>query len=143
VIAIAVLAVTGCSSSSKSASSPSETSTTSGTGKDPVCAARANLKESVTALTQPSLLQGGRSAVQSALDTVKKNLSAVSSSAQQVYNPDVNDVKSAVNDLETALSKLGNGKASENLQALGTAITSIGSTSETLFATVQTACPAS
>ena len=138
--AIAAIAViSGCSSSSSS----SHTTTTVASGKQPVCAARANLQQSVTALANPSLLTGGKSAIQSALDTVKTNLDAVSSSAQQVYKPQVEAVKSAVSDLETALSKLGNGSPTQNLQAIGTAITKVGSTAATLVTTLQTACPAS
>ena len=37
--------------------------------KQPVCAARANLKESVTALANPVLLAGGKAGIQSAIDT--------------------------------------------------------------------------
>ena len=130
----AIVVMPGCSSSSKS-------STTTTIGKQAVCAARTNLQQSVTALANASLLTSGKSAIQAALDKVKTNLDAVSSSAQQVYKPQVDAAKSAVSDLETAVSNLGGGNLTQNLQAVGNAITNVGSTADTLFTTLQTACP--
>jgi hypothetical protein len=139
-IAVMVMAVAGCSSSSKSSSS-SDTTTTAGKGA--VCTARASLKQSVTALANPALLTGGKAGIQSALDTVKTNLDAVSSSAQDVYKPQVDATKSAVDDLQTAVSKIGSGTPSQTLQAVGTAIAKVGTTSGALFTTLKTACPSS
>jgi hypothetical protein len=130
----AIAVISGCSSSAKSSS-------TTTTGKQAVCAARANLQQSLTALANPSLLTGGKSAIQSAVDTVKTNLDGVSSSAQQVYKPQVDAVTSALNGLETALSKLGNGNLTQNMQAVGNAIASVGNTAANLVTTLQTACP--
>jgi hypothetical protein len=141
VMAIAVIAVAGCSSSSKS--SASDTTTTVASGKASVCTARANLKQSVTALASPSLLTGGKAGIQSALDTVKTNLDAVSTSAQDVYKPQVDATKSAVSDLETAVSKIGSGSPTQTLQAVGTAITKVGTTSAALVTTLTAACPSS
>ena len=135
---IATLALAGCSSSSKSSSSTTTTTTTTSTtttsssssnsstsiasGKASVCAARANLDQSVTALASPSLLTGGKSAIQSALDTVKTNLDAVASSAQATYKPQVDAVKSALDELQTTVSNFGSGSTVQNLQAAGSAI---------------------
>lgn len=141
--AMAAMSFVGCSSSSTSSSTSSSSATTVTSGKDPVCAARANLTQSVTALTDPSLLAGGKSAIQSALDAVKKNLDAVFASAGDVYKPQVDAVKSAVDDLQAAVSNLGSGDVTQNLQAVGTAITKVGSTSATLVSTLQAACPSS
>ena len=112
-------------------------------GKQSVCTARSDLKSSVTALTNPALLTGGKAGIQAALDTVKTNLDAVASSAKSVYTPQVDAVKSAVNDLETALSKFGSGSLTSNLQAAGTAIASVGTTAAALIATLQAECPSS
>jgi hypothetical protein len=143
VFAMTAVAVTGCSSSSKPSSSSSSGTTTVASGKQPVCAARANFKESVAALATPSLLTGGKAAIQSALGTVKDNLAAVASSADAVYQPQVDAVKSAVNDVTTALSEFGNGNVTQNVQALGTAITNVGSTSAALVARLKASCPSS
>ncbi len=137
--AMAAMAVAGCSSSSKSSSS---TSTTAAAGKAAVCTARASLKDSVQALANPAVLTGGKSGVQSALDTVKTNLDAVSSAAGDTYKPQVEAVKSAVSGLQTAVSNIGSGSPTQTLQAVGTAITKVGTTSATLVTTLKTACPA-
>jgi len=141
-IAMAAMTVTGCSSSSKSSSGSSDTTTTTAApNKQPVCAARTHLEQSVRGLASPALLTSGKAGVQSALDTVKTNLDAVSSSAQDVYKPQVDAVRSAIDDVETELSNMGNGNASANLQAVGTAIAKVGTTSATLSSTLKTACP--
>jgi hypothetical protein len=141
--ACALVAVAGCSSSAKPNSSSSSGTTTVASGKQPVCAARTNLKESVAALATPSLLTGGKAAIQSALSTVKDNLAAVASSADAAYQPQVDAVQSAVNDFTMALSEFGNGDVTQNVQALGTAITNVGSTSDALVTKLQASCPSS
>jgi hypothetical protein len=140
VAAIAATAIAGCSSSSKSSAG---TTTTIASGKQSVCTARDTLKQSVTALANPALLTGGKAAIQSALDTVKTNLDAVGSSANQVYKPQVDAMKSAINDLETAVSNIGSGSPSQTLQDVGAAITKVGTTSAALVTTLKTACRSS
>ena len=106
------------------------------------CAGDAS-KDSVAALANPVLLAGGKAGIQSALDTVKTNLDAVGTSAGQVYKPKVDAMKSAVNDLETAVSNIGSGSPTQTLQAVGTAIAKVGTTSAALVTTLKTACPSS
>ena len=139
-IAFSAIAVAGCSSSS----SPSATSeTTVASAKQAVCTARTDLKASVTALANPALLTGGKAGIQAALDSVKSNLDAVASSAKSDYKPRVDAVKSAVNDLQAALGNLGQGSATSNLQAVGTAIANIGTTAAALVSMLQAECPSS
>ena len=102
---------------------------------------RDNLKSSVTALSNPSLLTGGKAGIQSALATVKTNLDAVPSAAKSSYEQQVNAVKAAVDDVQTALGNLGSGSVTSNLQAVGTAITSVGTTAAALIADLQAECP--
>ncbi len=132
--AIAVVAVTGCGSSSKSSSGTTTTVVS-------VCAARADLRTSVAALANPQLLTGGKAGIQTALDAVKTNLNSVASAARASSKPQVDAVKSSVNDLQTAVGNLGNGNATTNLQAVGTAIASVGSTTATLVTALQAGCP--
>ena len=139
VISAAVLA--GCGSTSSSSSS--STTTTAASSKQAICTARDNFKSSVTALTSPSLLTGGKAGIQSALATVKTNLDAVVSTAKSAHKPQVDAVKSAVSDLEKALGNLGNGSVTNNLQAVGTAIASVCTTAATLISTLHTECPTS
>ena len=135
--ALSAIVLAGCGSTSTSSSS----STTAASSKQAVCTARDNLKSSVTALTSPSLLTGGKAGIQSALATVKTNLDAVASSAKSGYKPQVDAVKSAVSDLEKALGNLGNGSVTSNLQAVGTAIASVGTTAAALISSLQAECP--
>jgi hypothetical protein len=99
------------------------------------------LKSSVTALADPALLTGGKAGIRAALDSVKTNLDGVASSAKGVYEAKVDAVKSAVNDLQTALGNLGNGSATSNLRAVGTAIANIGTTAAALVSMLEVECP--
>ena len=136
---IASVGIVGCTSTSSSSSS--STTTTAVSGKQAVCVARDNLRSSVEALASPSLVTGGKAGIQSALDNVKTSLDAVASAAGAHYKPQVDAVKTAVSDLQTALSNFGSGSTTSNLQAAGTAIANIGTTAETLITSLQTECP--
>ena len=109
--AISALVLAGCSSTTSPSSS--STTTTAAPSKEVVCTARDDFKSSITALTSPSLRTGGKAGIQSALDTVKRNLDAVASSAKSAYKPQVDAVQSAVDDLEKALGNFGQRKRDE------------------------------
>ncbi len=75
-LACLALTVVGCGSSSSSSSS------TTTTAKQKVCADKDKLQSSVNDLADPSVLTGGKSSITSALDKVKKNLTALRTSAK-------------------------------------------------------------
>ena len=105
---------------------------------------RTDLKESVTALADPALLTGGKDGIQSALDTVKANLDAFGDAAGETYKPEVDATKSAVNDLESAVSDIGSGSVTETLQTRWYhRIANVGTTSAALMTKLTTACPSS
>ena len=131
---IAVVTVTGCSSSSKSSSATTTTLRT-------VCTELADLKGSVAALTNPQVLTEGKDGIQAALDAVKADLDRVAAAAGAKYKTQVDTVKSSVNDLQTAVDNLGNGNATTNIQAVGTAIASVNATAATLITALQAGCP--
>ena len=147
-IAVLAVAVVGCSSSTKasktsatSAAPPTAGPTTSyPAGKEQICQARDQLKTSVAALTTPALLVRGPSAIKAAVDKVQTDLSAVKSSASQDYQPQVDAMQTALQQLQTAVGNLGNGNVSDNLTAVGSAIAKVGTTSSDLFTKLRTAC---
>ena len=147
-IAVLAVAVVGCSSNTSSAKTPATSAapatagptTTYPAGKEQVCQARDQLKTSVAALTSPSLLAGGASAIKAAVDKVQTDLNAVKSSASQDYQPQVDAMQTALQQLQTAVGNLGNGNASDNLKAVGSAIAKVGTTSNSLFTKLQAAC---
>jgi hypothetical protein len=137
--AMSAAVLAGCGSTSSSSSSSTTTSPVS--SKQAVCTARDNFKKSVTALTSPALLTGGKAGIQSAVASVKKSLDAVVSAAKSAHKPQVDAMKSAMSDLDKALGNLGSGSVTSNLQAVGTAIARVGTTAETLISTLHTECP--
>jgi hypothetical protein len=133
--------VTSCSSSFKS-SRPPGTATTIALQNETVCIARTNLKRSVATLASPSLLIRGKSAIQPELDRAKADLGTISNSARTVYRPQIDEVRSAITDLEAVLSK-PSGSKTQNMQEVGTTVTEIGSYTALLITTLLAECPSS
>ena len=136
-------ASTAGSSGSASASATmagSAGSTSYPAGKEQVCQARDQLKTSTTALTNPSLLTGGSTAIKAAVDQVQTDLTAVAAAGKQDYQPQVTAMQSSLQQLQTAVGNLGNGSASENLKTIGTAIAATGTAAGDLFTQLKTAC---
>jgi hypothetical protein len=149
---VAILALTaGCSSSttpsttsstptSAAASAASSNSADDPAGKEQVCAARDDLKTSVAALTDASLLTGGTTGIRAAVAQVQTNLTAVKTAGKDTYATAVDAMQSSVDQLQTAAGELGNGNVAENLQSVGTAIAATGLAAENLFTKLKTAC---
>jgi hypothetical protein len=142
-----VMAVAGCSSKASTTSASTSTSTTAAAtsstypaGKEQLCAARDQLKSSVTALAKPSLLIGGTTAIKTAIDQVQTDADAVKAAAKQDYQPQVSAVETSLKDLRTAAGNLGNGNVSKNLQTVGTDIATVGTATEALFTQLTTSC---
>jgi hypothetical protein len=112
-LGLAVLA--GCSSDDNSSS----TSTTkSATSKDAVCSARSKLKKNLKSLESPSLLTEGKSGIESELNGLGKDLDSLTSAAKTDYQPQVDAVKSSIDDLKTAIKDVGSGSLTDNIQAV-------------------------
>lgn len=130
------IAVAGCSSDSGSSSSSSTISP-----KQAVCADRTDLKNSVDDLRNLSVANEGKSGVESALKKVQKNIDALGQSAKKAYQPDVDAVKSALDQLQTAVNDFGNQSVSQSVEAVGTAISKVGQATSRLVSEVQSGCP--
>jgi len=157
IVAALAFIVAGCSNSSTSSSSgaasPSAAATSTSAsatkssapasypaGKEQVCEARDQLKTSLAALTTPSLLLGGTAGIQAAVKQVQTDLDAVATAGKQDYAPQVKAVQTALTELQTAVTNLGNGGGTENLTAVGTAIAATGTSAGALFTQLQTGC---
>src|SRR5450631_3015334 len=123
----------GSPSSASASTAGSAGSTSYPAGKEQVCQARDQLKTSTTALTNPSLLTGGSTAIKAAVDQVQIDLTAVAAAGKQDYQPQVTAMQSSLQQLQTAVGNLGNGSASENLKTIGTAIAATGTAAGDLF----------
>jgi hypothetical protein len=139
---IVVLIVAACLAvAAAGCSSDSDTTTSTTTAKQGVCAARKKLESSVTALGQSGTVTSDGAALKQGLGKVKKNLDALGSSVKADLKPQVDAVKSAVDDLQTAIAGIGDGSFTKNLQSLGTAIAKVGSTTGALTRSLNTDCP--
>jgi hypothetical protein len=132
VLAVVAFTTVGCGSSSSSSSS------TTTTPKQAVCADKDNLESSVKHLASPTVLTGGKSSITKALKQVQKNLTALRSSAKASLQPQIDDVKKAVDQLQTAVQ--GNGSISSTISKAGDAISKIGTSAGDLFSSLDDQC---
>lgn len=131
-----------CSSSSTSSTSATTTASTSTypADKQEICQARDQLQNSVSALTNPSLLTKGSAAITDAVNQVKTDLTNVETAANQDYQPQIQALQTSVDDLQTAAGNLGSGNVAQNMTAVGTAIASVGTDASSLFTQLETSC---
>jgi hypothetical protein len=149
VLAVA-LTVAGCSSATSTSTTSTTAASTSAAGsssssgdpagKEQVCQARDELKTSLAALVDPTLLLGGADGITAAVDQVQTDLDALAAAGRQDYAPQVEAMQTALTDVQTAVSALGDGNASANLTAVGTAIADTGTASSALFTQLTAAC---
>jgi hypothetical protein len=148
IVALVVAAVlSGCSSTKTSSStttttsaSATSTSATYPAGKQEVCQARDQLQSSVKALTDPSLLTQGATAIKAAVTQVQTDLQSVKTAAKQDYEPQITALQTSLQDLQTAAGNLGNGNVAQNMTAVGTAIATVGTDASALLTQLKTSC---
>jgi hypothetical protein len=134
VVALA-LTVAGCGSDSDSGSSSSTT-----TAQEAVCKDKTALEDSVKNLTNLDLATAGEGKIESDAKDVQKNLDALGESVKANLEPEVDALKSAVQDLEDSIKNFGDQSISQSLQDAGSAISKVGSTSADLAKKLDAQC---
>jgi hypothetical protein len=134
-VAMFLFAIAACGSDSKSSS------TTTTTPKDAVCADKAKLENSVDSLIDGDLVTSGTSGIESAVKKIQKNLDALRTSVKADLQPKVDDVKSALTDLNDAVGDVDDGSLTDNIEAIGKAVAKVGSTTGVLFSELNAQCP--
>ena len=104
-MALGLAALAGCSSDDDKGSSTS--STQAGSSKEAVCDARTQLANKIKSFNDPSLLLEGKSGIQSALNSVEKDVNNLTDAAKDDYQPQVDDVKESLDDLKSAVGDIG------------------------------------
>ena len=131
-------------SSASSASSTSSASSASATaypaGKEEICAARDQLQVSLAALISPAVLAGGGTAIEGAIEKVKTDLSGVTAAGKQAYAPQVDALQSALEDVQSAVSNLGNGNGTAGGGSLAPAVTATQTAATDLFSKLAADC---
>lgn len=141
---VALLSVlAGCSTSSTSTTpSPTPTATPSATASAG-CADAAALKASLDALTKVNVRQDGVAALESALDDVKTKLDAAAASASGALQPEVEQVKTAFQALQSATTGLTADNLVARAPAIRTALTEVVTATKALAVKLSQRCPAS
>lgn len=119
------------------AATPSAASTNAG------CEDVAALKSSLEALTQVRPAQDGVAALKAAIADVKTNLDKAEASASPVIKPDVDQVKTAFADLQTAASGLSGDNFKEKAPSIALALKQVATATKALSSTLTQSCPGS
>jgi hypothetical protein len=129
---------TSASSASSALSASSASATEYPAGKGEICAARDQLQVSLAALISPAVLAGGGTAIEGAIEKVKTDLGAITAAGKQDYAPQVDALQSALQDVQSAVSNLGNGTAGAG--SLAPAITATQTAATDLFSKLAADC---
>jgi hypothetical protein len=78
-----------------------------------------------------------------AIDNVKANLDKAQASASEALQPDIQQVKTAFAQLQTAASGLTGSNLKEKAPAIATALAQVAAATKALSATMAEACPGS
>jgi hypothetical protein len=133
--ALLVLVLAGCGSSSDSGSS-----STSTTPRDKTCAAKDKLEGSLNDLTDPTLFTEGKSGITDALDQVQADADALGQDVDADLQPQVQDVRNALDRLKTDVGAIGDGKLSDSISQIGDDISAVGKAIGTLSDSLQARC---
>ena len=128
----------GTSSSSTTATTPTPTATASAGCGDVVA-----LKSSLDTLKNVDVRQDGVEALTSALADVKTKLGAATASASSALQPEVQQVQTAVDALETATSGLTTSNLKQKAPAIATALRQVATATSALSTNLSQSCPGS
>jgi hypothetical protein len=153
------LVVAGCSSSSGTNSSTASTSAASSSavapvassapaagtaaypvGKEQVCAARDQIKTSLTALISPSMLTGGTAGIKTAVENVQTAVKSFVAAGKQDYAPQVSALQNALTQVQSALGTVGSGGGTASLKNVITGISAAGVAGSALLTQLKTDC---
>lgn len=107
------------------------------------CEDVAALKSSLEALTKVQPAQDGVDALKTAMNNVKTNLDAAEASASEALKPEVQQVKTAFAELQTAASGMTADNRREKLPAIASAMKQVGTATAALRTKLTETCPGS
>lgn len=129
------LVAAGCGSGSDSGSS------TTTSARDATCAAKDRLQSSLDDLTNPKVLTEGKDGVTDALDDVRQSANALGEQVQADLQPQVQDVRNALDKLQADIEALGDRSISESITKIGDDISAVGTAVGALSDSLKQRCP--
>jgi hypothetical protein len=120
VLALVAVTVLGCGSGSGSPSPSLSQTASSSASNSAMCAAAANLRSSLTALTQVDLRSTGTTGLQAAVANVQSAAQQLKTAASATYGSDVDALTSSLTTLSQTVTALG------DQPSLGAALVQIG-----------------
>jgi hypothetical protein len=133
-VVLLVLGLAACGSDSDSGSS------TTTTPQEAVCADKEALEQSVRDLGNIDLSESDESTLEDQANKIGDELDALGNSVKANLEPEVEALKSAVKDLETALKSFGDQSITTSITEAGDAISKVGSASSDLASKLDAQC---
>jgi hypothetical protein len=126
--------ISACGGDDSSSSSPaSEATTMTAAPDEQLCEDREALEDSIDALTDVDVIAEGTSGVEEAVTNVQDSVQALSSSAAEDFQPEVDATRAALEELETALGDT----ESAGVTGVVSAIEDVVSTGDALLQSLQ------
>jgi hypothetical protein len=132
-VMLAVAAWTSACGDDDSSSSESVATTTTVSSEEQLCQDRDALRDSVEALTNVDVAAEGTSGLEAAVTDVKDSVEALRASASENFQPQVEELRGALEELETALGDVRSGGVS----AVATAALAVATAGSTLLASLE------
>ena len=129
----------GTTASSSTTSSSSSSSTT--TSMSQACQDASNLKSSIQSLTTLQMSDLNQTKLNGAITKVKSDLDAAVASASGALKPQVDAVKTAADQVQTAATGMTADNYKEKLPAVLAAVQQLGAAATALGTTLQQSCP--
>lgn len=113
-----------------------ESSADTTSAQEQYCEAVSSLQSDVTSLRDVDVLAEGTDAFESALQTIRDDLSALRDSADDAAADDVDALSEAVDELASSLADLGDDLNVENAGTVATAVGNVVSSAQAVFGTL-------
>jgi len=130
--------IAGCGSGSGSGSDSTASTTT--TARDATCAAKDKLQSSLEDLTNPAVLTEGKDGVTDALDEVRTSADTLGEQVQADLQPQVQDVRNALDRLQSDIQELGDRSISDSITKISDDISAVGTAVGTLADSLKQRC---
>lgn len=104
--------------------------------QDRYCAAGEQLEASITDLASLDLIAEGTNGLESAVDAVDEDLSALADAASEAAADEIDALEQSLSALDSALSGLAGEISAENVEALTAAVQAVGTSAQAVYGTL-------
>lgn len=131
----------GSGGASGNSPSPGQSSSPGTSQTSVICRDLANIRASLDKLGKIQIGPGTGATVKQNAAEVKKNLDTLANDAGQKWQSQINNLKAAVSDLQTAAGKLVSQPSTDTVTAAAKAVQGVSAAAQTMLASISVDCP--